>query len=82
MRYHITAPAATPDNPKPYFQYRQPGQAPRRLGQVVSTVTRHAGTESFRFWIVQAAQAESDEERQTALEIGDKIRQRRWPDEE
>ncbi len=66
MRYHITAPAATPDNPKPHFHHR-------RVGPLAATVTRSSGKESVRHWMVQAAQAEGDDERRAALEIAGEI---------
>ncbi len=66
MRYHITAPAATPDNPKPHFHHRP-------LGPVAATVARSSGKESVRHWMVQAAQVEDDDERRAALEIAGKI---------
>ena len=55
------------------FQDRQPDQPPRLLGQVAAKVTYDTGQKAMRHWLAQAAEAESEEQREAALKIAHSI---------
>ena len=56
------------------FVDRQPDQPPRLLGQKSPTrFVSDTGMKSLRFWLAQAAQAESEEERDEARRIAGRI---------
>jgi hypothetical protein len=55
------------------FVDRQPGEAPRQVGEAAEKVCNDTGMCALRHWLVQAAQAETEEEREVALEIAREI---------
>ena len=58
---------------KPNVEVCQPDHGPRPRGKVATTITRDTGLQAIRHWLAQAAKAESDEERETVLEIAGEI---------
>ena len=58
---------------EPDVDNHPPDHGPRPLGQIAATVTRDTGLQAIRHWMVQAAQAEGDDERRAALEIAREI---------
>jgi hypothetical protein len=55
------------------FEDHKPHEGPRLIGEVATTVTRQSGTASFRHWLNQAGQANTDEERAADLRIARNI---------
>ena len=71
--FHALGPKAIPALDDPDFEDREPNDGPRPLGQIAGKGTQDIGVQAFRHWLVQAAQAKSDDERETALEIASEI---------
>ena len=57
----------------PSFLDRAPNDGPRPIGKVAAKVTNETGVKALRHWLVEAAQASTDEERAAALEIAAEI---------
>ncbi len=55
------------------FVDRRPDQEPRPLGKIARKVTDDTGLKALRHWLNQAGRADSDEEREAALEIAREI---------
>ena len=55
------------------FRDRQPGLAPRPIGQNTAKVADDTGMKAAQHWLGQAAEADSNEERAAALEIARQI---------
>ncbi len=58
---------------EPDFEDRKPEQLPRHLGQVAAKVINDTSQRALRHWLGQAAQADSEEEREAALRTAHKI---------
>ena len=57
----------------PNFEDRRPDHGPRSLGKIAAKVANDTGMKAVRHWLNQAGRADSDEERQAALEIAAEI---------
>ncbi len=55
------------------FEDRRPDYGPRPLGKIAAKTTNDIGIQALRHWLNQAGQADSDEEREAALEIAAEI---------
>ena len=55
------------------FVDRRPDQEPRPLGKIAAKVADDTGMKAVRHWLNQAGRADSDEEREAALEIAREI---------
>ena len=58
---------------EPDVDNHRPDHGPRPLGQIAAKVADDTGIKALRHWMVQAAQAEGDDERRAALEIAVEI---------
>ena len=58
---------------EPDFADRAPDDAPRPIGPIAAKVVEDVGRRALAHWLNQAAKAETDEEREAALEIARNI---------
>ena len=58
---------------EPKFVDRRPHERPRRLGEIANKIVDETGENALRRQLDEAAQAETPEERRTALAIAQKI---------
>ncbi len=66
-------PRAIQARDEPGFEDRRPAHGPRPLGQIAAQVTNNTGMKALRYWLNQAGRADSDQEREAALEIAGEI---------